>query len=141
MLTPFTLEHGRSDMMQKQDPLHDKLSNHLIGWSITLVLRQQVPSILLALELYPFVEFMTQNGFSMDHSQKHLVQVLPNMSLRALRLKISKTFKSNIRQSKISCWLRMRDGSLSVLDTRDDSRPLDWLGIENGSQIIYKIIQ
>jgi len=62
------------------------------------------------------------------------------MSLRNLRLKICKTLKY-ARNTSIDCWLQMPDGSLTTLGNENDSRELDWLGIETGSQIIYQKVQ
>lgn len=69
------------------------------------------------------------------------LRVLPTMSLRNLRLKICKTLKYDVRNSYIDCWLEMPDGSLVTLDHENDSRDLGWLGIETGSQIIYRKAQ
>jgi len=33
----------------------------------------------------------------------------------------------------------MGHGSLSKIDNEYDSRDLDWIGVENGSQIIYQV--
>jgi len=66
------------------------------------------------------------------------LRVLPTMSLRNLRLKICKTLKYDARNNNIKCWLQMPDGSLMTLGHENDSRDLDMLGIEPGSQIIYE---
>ena len=69
------------------------------------------------------------------------IRVLPTMSLRNLRLKVCKTLKYDPRNTEINCWLQMTDGSLMMLGHENDARDLDWLGIENGSQIIYQKVQ
>ena len=69
------------------------------------------------------------------------LRVLPTMSLRNLRLKICKTLKYDSRNTDINCWLQMSDGSLMTLGHENDSRDLDRLGIEPGSQIIYQEVR
>ena len=66
------------------------------------------------------------------------IRVLPTMSLRNLRLKVCKTLKYDARNTNINCWLQISDGSLMTLGHENDSRDLDTLGIEPGSQIIYE---
>ena len=66
------------------------------------------------------------------------LRVLPTMSLRNLRLKVCKTLRSDARSTKVNFWLQMPDGSRMSLGHDKDSRDLDWLGIETGSQIIYE---
>lgn len=60
------------------------------------------------------------------------------MTLRILRMKMCKVLKLDVRRTNLRCWLRMWDGSLSELETRDDVKNLDWLGLENGSQLVYQ---
>lgn len=67
------------------------------------------------------------------------IRVLPNMTLRVLRLKICKALKRDPRHTNIMFWLRMAHGSLARLDNEQDSRDLDWLGLENNSHIMYRI--
>ena len=61
------------------------------------------------------------------------------MTFRVLRLKICKALKLDARQVIITFWIRMGHGSLSKIDNEYDSRDLDWIGVENGSQIIYQV--
>jgi len=84
---------------------------------------------------------MKQPGFKLDQSTKTPLQVLPTMSLRIFRMKVCKTLKYDARRTKLTCYLRMANGSLSELDSDYDGRDLDWLGLENGSQIIYQTSQ
>lgn len=67
-----------------------------------------------------------------------VLRALPSMTLRVLRLKICKVLKYDARRVNITLWLRMGHGSLVKLDAAD-AREIDWLGIENGSQIIYQV--
>ena len=60
------------------------------------------------------------------------------MSLRNLRLKVCKTLRYDARSTNVKFWLQMSDGSRMTLGHDKDSRDLDWLGIETGSQIIYQ---
>ena len=92
------------------------------------------------LTLYPYTGFLEQTRHT-DLSQKISLRILPSIPLRTLRMKICKILKQDARRTQVRCWLRIRDGSLSELVKQDDSKDLDWLGIENGSQIIYEVIQ
>jgi hypothetical protein len=56
------------------------------------------------------------------------------MSLRTLRLKISKSMKIDF--GKIVLWLKMEDGTLAELDSAHDAHDLAWLGLEDGSDIL-----
>ncbi|KAJ3515736.1 hypothetical protein NLJ89_g1578 [Agrocybe chaxingu] len=114
-------KHGRPDKVKKQQTTQDKLSNHLIN-----------------LQLYPYSEFMQRKGSAFPDIPKATLRVLPTMSLRIFRLKACKTLKLDVRRTNLTCWLRMRNGSLSKLGEEYDSRELDWLGIEDGSQIVYQ---
>jgi hypothetical protein len=55
-------------------------------------------------------------------------------------MKICKTLKYEIRKTRIRCWLRMKDNALVELETKDDSKDIDWLGLEDGSQIVYQVL-
>jgi len=115
-------KHGRPNEVHKRQAIQDKLSNHLID-----------------LELYPYSESMKHKGFSLDQTPKVILHVLPSMTLRIFRMKVCKILKYDLRRTNLTCWLRMGDGSLSELDSQYDSRDLDWLGVETGSQIIYQL--
>jgi len=114
-------KHGTPHEVVNQHKSHNKLGNRLIQ-----------------LELCRFSQVA-------DQAQSTVVvasfRVLPTMSLHNLRLKICKTLKYDARNTNIDCWLQMRDGSLMALAHENDSRDIDWLGIETGSQIIYQKVQ
>ena len=67
------------------------------------------------------------------------LRVLPTMTLRNLRLKICKNAKADPRKVNVVCKLRMSNGSLSELETEYDTRELDWLGLEQGSEVVYEL--
>jgi len=67
------------------------------------------------------------------------LRVLPTMTLRNLRLKICKGAKVDPRKVKVVCKLRMSNGSLSELESEYDTRELDWLGLEEGSEVVYEL--
>ncbi|KAF8965202.1 hypothetical protein BDZ97DRAFT_1904102 [Flammula alnicola] len=114
-------KHGRPDEVQETRKTQNKLGNQLMD-----------------LKLYRFEQFMEQNNQFPDAPEATL-RVLPSMSLRILRLKICKVLKCDARHINITFWLRMGHGALAKLDNEHDSRDLDWLGIENDSQIIYQV--
>jgi len=65
--------------------------------------------------------------------------VLPSMTLRALRARISKALKGRAAGTKVMLWQRMQDDFLSELDTGQDSKDLAWLGLEEGTTIVYTL--
>jgi len=67
------------------------------------------------------------------------IPVLPHMTLRALRARISKTLKGRAAGTKIMLWQRMQDGVLSELDAGHDSKDLSWHGLEEGTTIAYTL--
>ena len=91
----------------------------------------------LDLELYPYPEF--EQGDALDISRKVTLRVLSTLSLKILRTKICKALKHDIRQTSIRCWLRLNNNVLLELETKDDSKNIDWLGLESGSQIVYLV--
>ncbi|KAF8798138.1 RNI-like protein [Phlegmacium glaucopus] len=110
-------KHGTPREVVNQHKSHDKLGNRLIE-----------------LMLY-------QANDQAQGTVETSLRVLPTMSLRNLRLKICKTLRYDARNTSIDCWLRMPNGSLTTLGHENDTRDLDWLGIETGSQIIYQKVQ
>jgi len=113
-------KHGTPDEISMQVVSSDKLSNHLID-----------------LELYRCFE-PPSDSCGVDQllqaTQSVHLRVLPSLSLRHLRAKIGKVTK---HRATVTCWLRMRDGTLAELKSNDDYRDLSWMGLESGSQIIY----
>ncbi|KAF9527024.1 hypothetical protein CPB83DRAFT_748494, partial [Crepidotus variabilis] len=124
--------HGRPNEIQNLPTAPDKLSNHLMG--LYFFLTDKLP---ISLQNGSYrSRVISQGGCTMDHSKKISMQVLPSMSLRILRIKICKVLKLDVRRTKLRCWLRMWDGSFAELEAVNNTRDLDWLGLENGSQLI-----
>jgi tubulin-specific chaperone E len=59
------------------------------------------------------------------------------MTLRSLRAKAKKAIAQ--RDKQIVFWTKMRDNVYVELDVSEDARTLDWIGLENNSQIVYQI--
>jgi hypothetical protein len=81
---------------------------------------------------------MKHNEHVFQDEPEAVLRVLPTMSLRILRIKICKLLKHNARHMDLTIWLRIGQGTLVKLDKEDDARDLDWLGIERGSEIVYR---
>ncbi|TFK42454.1 hypothetical protein BDQ12DRAFT_275920 [Crucibulum laeve] len=115
-------KHGKPDESDKGKNVQDKLSDRLIE-----------------LHLHRCEEAPVNKGVdvSIPSVDTLSLRVLPTMSLRNLRMKICKTLKRNFTKSTVRCWLRMEDGMLVELEAEQDTRDLDWLGLENGSHIMY----
>ncbi|KAF4614631.1 hypothetical protein D9613_003182 [Agrocybe pediades] len=115
-------KHGTPDEIQGANKQQNKLSDHLID-----------------VQLYRYDESLKQIEAAFNAEPETVLRVLPTMTFRVLRLKICKALKLNPRQVAITFWLRMGHGTLSSIDSQYDTRDLDWLGVENGSHIIYQI--
>lgn len=116
-------KHGRPDKSPNSQALQDKLSNRLI-----------------ALNLYrsPLLPFdLSETQISLESSEPVVLHVLPTMSLRTLRMKVCKVTKE--RNADIGLWLILGGGLLRKLQVENDSEELDWLGLEDGSSIMFHI--
>ena len=73
-------------------------------------------------------------------SEPLTLRILPTMSLRAFRMKIAKVLKSN--KADIFLSMEAGDGIVRELHPDNDARGLDWLGLEDGSNIVvYNKVQ
>jgi len=59
------------------------------------------------------------------------------MTLRVLRVKISKAINGRAGGHKVRIWQEMQGRVLTELDTEQDARDLSWLGLDDGTAIIY----
>ena len=66
-----------------------------------------------------------------------LLRALPTMSLRTLRRKICKLTKQ--RNADVLLWLVTAKSVVRQLDKADDNQELGWLGLDDGSSIIFNI--
>ncbi|KAF8163437.1 hypothetical protein B0H34DRAFT_649985 [Crassisporium funariophilum] len=112
-------KHGKPDNATAPHKSQDKLSTRLI-------------------ELHKHSQATDQTQLAIGNTPTATIRVLPTMTLRNLRLKACKALKFDTRRTALKCWLRMHDATLTELDSQYDTRNLDWLGIENGSQIVYQ---
>ncbi|PPQ93226.1 hypothetical protein CVT25_015224 [Psilocybe cyanescens] len=115
-------KYGKPDEVQKQQNLQNKLSGHLID-----------------LQVYRYAQSMEQSDDGFATAPETTLRVLPTMSLRILRLKMCKVLKVDARRTNVALWLHMGNGALTKLDKEHDLRDLDWLGLDNGSQIAYQV--
>lgn len=78
---------------------------------------------------------------SPDREQSRSIQqrVLPTMALRTLRAKVGKAMKENGKTAKIDLWLKMGDNTLVELGRERDKQDLAWLGLEDDSQVLFRI--
>jgi hypothetical protein len=81
---------------------------------------------------------MEHNEDVFQDEPEAILRVLPTMSLRILRFKICKLLKHDARHTNLTIWLRGQ-GTLVKLDREHDARDIDWLGIEKGSKIVYRV--
>ncbi|KAJ7578440.1 outer arm dynein light chain 1 [Mycena floridula] len=69
-------------------------------------------------------------------SDTFMIRALPSMTLRSLRLKISKTLRCD---KTVSLWLKMADGGMAELGLERDKEDLAWLGFEQNIDLFYWI--
>ena len=131
-------EYGKPDEIKVQK-LQNKLGNQLLGSFCFPISSALSHESALDLELYQYDEQQGDAQAEISHTPEAILRVLPNMTLRVLRLKICKVLKRDPRSTAIMFWLRMAHRNLARLDNEQDSRDLDWLGLENNSHIIYRI--
>ena len=81
-------------------------------------------------------------------SDPTILRVLPTMTVRAFRMKVTKSLKiPKAQQGSLRLWLRMPDGWISELTASSnfadqqqrDSYDLSWYGLENGSEVILYV--
>ncbi|KAK7694061.1 hypothetical protein QCA50_003637 [Cerrena zonata] len=81
---------------------------------------------------------------STNHSELPLTEpmtlrVLPTMTMRPFRLKVTKSYKlPRSAQNSFKLWLKMPHGALAELPADDDSHDLAWWGIESDSELILE---
>lgn len=65
------------------------------------------------------------------------LRVLPTMSIRTFRAKVTKSFKiSKPDQTAVRLWLQLPDGHVAEMDRDNEARDLAWWGLEDGSNMI-----
>jgi len=115
----FLLEHGIPEGNVKEN-LTDKLSHRLI-------------SLNLHDSLIP-AEEKTQ-----AREGPLVLKVLPSMTLRTFRIKLSKKLKCGKATVVVS--IHQANGNLRELGLEDDSHDLDRLGMEDGSDIVFRVMK
>ncbi|KAG2020004.1 tubulin-specific chaperone e [Coprinopsis cinerea AmutBmut pab1-1] len=73
-----------------------------------------------------------------DQGESLTLTVLPSMALRSLRAKVKRA--AGKRANKVMFWIKMNDGEYVELEEADDSHTLDWIGLEDGTQIVYSLL-
>ncbi|KAG6814569.1 hypothetical protein H0H92_000097 [Tricholoma furcatifolium] len=116
------IEHGRPDDTAKVTPAQNKLSQRLI-----------------VLNLYRSLSPTASDYQQVLKSQDQLIlRVLPTMTLRALRMKTSKTLKL---KSHVLFWVQQIDGILTELGTECDDQKINWLGLDEGTPVVFHITE
>lgn len=89
----------------------------------------------LGIQVYQYLEPPTRTLAVPTRKPDAVIQVLPTMTLRMLRNKIAKSLKASRKTA--SLWTLLDEGTTTVeLSKDEDGHSLDWLGIENDSQMI-----
>lgn len=131
-------EHGRPDEVTKGKD-QDKLSGRLIGmgnWHFW----EPAPPHAINTEVVLYQSFSPpENDATFTSSKPMPLRVLPTMTLRTFRLRVCKAMKCSASETAVTLWLRMDDGLLVELDGDRDLQNLGWVGLENGSEIVFHI--
>ncbi|KIL69842.1 hypothetical protein M378DRAFT_1050127 [Amanita muscaria Koide BX008] len=115
------LKHGQSELSTDQRAMPVKLREHIITLNIYVA-----ASVTLIGQL---------KNFSYETLSHITLKVLPSMTLRLLRAKVSKVVK-NRAAVRVMLWQQMKDGVLAELGTELDTRDLSWLGLEEGTAVV-----
>lgn len=67
------------------------------------------------------------------------IRVLPSMQLHILRQKLRKAVKSQASLGNITIWALMENNVLAELSSDRDKQDLAWLGLDQGSSIVFHI--
>jgi len=92
------------------------------------------------LKLFQQVDNTTPTSPIQDKEPTISMQALPSMTLRVFRMKLCKAMKCIPAKTNMRLWLVMGNGSLEELGDDWDKRDLDWIGIENHSQLFFHIL-
>jgi hypothetical protein len=132
----YSPEHGIPEGNVKEAS-SDKLSHRLISASEPNAVSFVVSSnqMVQALKLYD--RHISTEEKTQDRTQPLLLKVLPSMTLRTLRMKLSKVLKSG--KATVLVWVRETNGDLRELGFDLDSQDLDRLGIEDGSDVVFHV--
>ncbi|KAI0957748.1 hypothetical protein AcW1_006039 [Taiwanofungus camphoratus] len=117
------IKHGRPDSAPSTGQARqDTLSNRLI--QINVYECFEVPTANIDLQLA-------------GNSAPVPLRVLPTMSIRTFRAKVTKSFKiSKPDQTAVRLWLQLPDGHVAEMDRDNEARDLAWWGLEDGSNMI-----
>ncbi|KAF7322374.1 CAP-Gly domain-containing protein [Mycena chlorophos] len=134
-------KHGRPDEPEQQRQQQDTLGRRLIDLNIyPISAPPPSPSPTTTTTHHPTP---TLNPPTLVLPPPTPLRALPSMTLRALRLKLRKTAKQR-GQVTVSIWLQTRDGTsaaptYALLGEERDAQDLAWLGIESGSNILFRV--
>jgi len=113
------IQGGRNSAQENQsnNATHGRLKDHVIVLKIFLAIGR------------------VDKTFPFETSEHITLSVIPSMSLRVLRTKISRVLRGRGR-AQVMLWQRMRDDALAELDYSRDAEDLSWLGLQDGAFIV-----
>jgi len=110
-------KHGQTEENQSNNATHGRLKDHVIVLKIFLAIGR------------------VDKTFPFETSEHITLSVIPSMSLRVLRTKISRVLRGRGR-AQVMLWQRMRDDALAELDYSRDAEDLSWVGLQDGAFIV-----
>jgi len=110
-------KHGQTEENQSSRATHGRLKDHVIILNIFLATGR------------------VDKTFPFETSEHITLSVIPSMTLRMLRTKISRVLRGRGR-AQVMLWQRMRDDVLAELDYSRDAEDLSWVGLQDGAFIV-----
>lgn len=126
-------EQGRCEAHPQWVNLRSKYGN--IDREVREKFADKLSHRMIAIKLYSNLNNITK---SPDESTPLVLKILPSMTLRTLRMKLSKILKSS--NATMLLWVRQNDGNLHELDFEHDREDLDRIGIQEGSDLIFRVV-
>ncbi|KAL0577801.1 hypothetical protein V5O48_004168 [Marasmius crinis-equi] len=124
--TALLREHPRWDVLCQRYGVPDRVSKHPEH-------SEKLSSKLFGIHLRR-VRAPTPEQRLVESAEAMPLRVLPTMTLKVFRLKVRKTMKVQ-PQEEMTLWVLMPDGKWIELGIERDGQDLEWLGLEEGSQL------
>jgi hypothetical protein len=137
----FIAEHGTPDQGRPLDSSQGTLRSRIIR----TVFSDHDVSLLTGrteLNLFRSSNITMNNDYDginsiLQNSNQITVQALPTMTLKSLRQKVCKLAPGKATSAVL--WIQMADGSLAELKPTSDKEELAWLGLEQGTNVVFAL--
>ncbi|KAF8623561.1 hypothetical protein AX15_006331 [Amanita polypyramis BW_CC] len=131
------LKHGQTENNPNTRGTQGKLKDYIIGGSILHSKQDSLSAPCTALNIY-LTSAEIEETFPFESSKCITLNVIPSMTLRTLRAKISRSVRGRTSKGKVRLWQRMQNDFLAELDNDRDTQNLSWIGLEDGTSIVCR---